>query len=159
MLSFSQSGESLMIEWPKEGKWKVGSSQENEKMHMLEIIHEDESLENWTEMGTMMSLKAVRIDDIEKVMTLMYQQSKQNAPDAKLTFIEKKDDAKYPWILFSIEAPAFKNNPKPESQIWYCIQGEKTLYNNFIAFKKASISKDEVKKWSKIFKTSKIVSQ
>jgi hypothetical protein len=152
-------GEQLMIEWPEEGKWKVGSSQENSKTHMLEIIHGNESIENWTELGTMMSLKGVKIDNIEKVMALMFQQSRQNAPDAKLTLIEKKISTEYPWILFTIEAPAFKNDPNPESQIWYCVQGKETLYNNFIAFKKASISNEDVKKWSKIFLASKIVSQ
>jgi tetratricopeptide (TPR) repeat protein len=56
-----QTGESLMLNWPESENWKIGSSQENEQMAMLELIHANETIENWTEFGSMMSIKEQRI--------------------------------------------------------------------------------------------------
>jgi tetratricopeptide (TPR) repeat protein len=154
-----QGGESLLLDWPERENWKLGNSQENEQMAMLELIHANETLENWTEMGTMMSIKGVKNLPMEKAMNLMYDQAKQNSPKAKLTFIEKDETAEYPWIIFTIESPNFKNDKRPESQLWYVVQGKTSLYTNFRAVKKASIPTDLKDKWIEFFKTGKVVSK
>lgn len=152
-----QEGESLMLDWPESENWKLGSSQENEQMAMFELIHSNETLENWTEIGTMMSIKGVQNLSMHKAMNLMYTQAKQNSPKAKLTFLEKDEKAEYPWIIFTIEAPGFKNDKRPESQLWYIVQGKISLYTNFRAIKKASIPADLKDKWISFFKTAKVV--
>ena len=73
-------------------------------MHMMELIPGDEQIEEWTIMGTMMSIKGAKNVPMEKVMNLMYDQTKQNAPDATLTLIEKNESGKNPWVIFKIEA-------------------------------------------------------
>lgn len=150
-------GESLMLDWPDSENWKMGSSQENDQMVMIELIHSNETLDNWTEIGTMMSIKGAKNIPMDKAMNLMYEQSKQNAPNAKLTFIEKDETVEYPWIIFTIEAPYFKNDKNPESQLWFIIQGKTSLYTNFRAIKKESIPYDLKEKWIQFFKTGKIV--
>lgn len=150
-------GESLMLDWPESENWKLASSQENEQMSMVELIRSNETLENWTEMGTMMSIKGVQNLPMDKAMNLMYDQAKQNAPKAKLTFLEKDEKAEYPWIIFTIESPAFKNDKRPESQLWYVVQGKTSLYTNFRAIKMASIPADLKDKWVSFFKTGKVV--
>jgi tetratricopeptide (TPR) repeat protein len=152
-----QGRESLMLDWPESENWKLGSSQENEQMAMFELIHSNETLENWTEMGTMMSIKGVQNLPMDKAMNLMYEQAKQNAPTAKLTFLEKDEKAEYPWIIFTIESPGFKNDKRPESQLWYVVQGKTSLYTNFRAIKKATIPGDLKDKWVSFFKTGKVV--
>ncbi len=37
-LKAQQKGENLKIVWPEEYKWKVGSNQENEQMHLMELV-------------------------------------------------------------------------------------------------------------------------
>ena len=152
-----QLGESLSLHWPEDENWKIGSKQENEQMDMLELIHSDETLENWTEFGSMMSIKGAKNIPMDKAMNLMFEQSKQNSPKAKLTFIEKDESVEYPWIIFTIESPSFKNDKTPESQLWYVVQGKTSLYTNFRAVKKAEIPEDLKEKWIKFFKTGKIV--
>ena len=64
----------------------------------------------------------------------------------------------FPWIIFKIETPKFKTDDKgPESQLWYIVQGETSLYTNFRAIKEKEISKDLETKWVKFFKKGKIV--
>jgi hypothetical protein len=157
--SAGQGQENLKIIWPEEYKWKVGSNQENESMHMLELIPGDEKIEKWTIMGTMMSIKGARNIPMDNAMNLMYDQAKQNAPDASLTLIEKNDTAKNPWIIFKIEAPRFKNDKRPESQLYYIVQGESSLYSNFVALKEKKLSDEFVNKWKAIFKSSELVIQ
>jgi tetratricopeptide (TPR) repeat protein len=152
-----QKGESFMLDWPESENWKLGSSQENEKMAMMELIHSDETLEKWTEFGYMMSIKGVQNLPMDKAMNLMFDQAKAKAPKAVLTFIEKDETAEFPWILFTIESPSFKNDKTPESQLWYIVQGKTSLYTNFRAVKQATVPDDLKEKWIKFFKAGKVV--
>ncbi len=154
-----QGGESLMLNWPDEENWKVGDDQENETQHILDLIHSNETIDKWTELGNMTSIKGVKGIPVDKAMNLMYEQSKQQAPKAKLTFIEKDENSEYPWIIFTIESPSFKNDKTPESQLWYIVQGKQALYTNFRAIKQATIPTELKDKWIKFFKTGKIVNK
>ena len=152
-----QQGESLALDWPDSENWKVGDDQENAQQHVIDLIHSDETLEKWTELGNMTSLKGMKGVPMDKAMNLMFEQAKQNSQKAKLTFIEKNEQTEFPWIIFTIESPNFKNDKTPESQLWYIVQGKQGLYTNFRAVKKPII-KDELKeKWIKFFKSGKIV--
>lgn len=154
-----QLGESLMLDWPESENWKAGSNQENEQMAMIELIHANETLENWTEMGNMMSIKGAKNIPMDKAMNMMFDQAKKNSPKAKLKFIEKDESIEYPWIIFTIEAPNFKDDKRPESQLWYVVQGKSSLYTNFRAVKQATIPADMQQKWIKFFKTGKVVNK
>jgi tetratricopeptide (TPR) repeat protein len=151
------AGESLKLEWPANENWKVGSNQENDQMRMIELIHADETFENWTEIGTMMSIKGALNLPVDNAMNMMFEQSKKNYPKAKLTFIEKNETVEYPWIIFTIELPSSKNNKTPESQLWYIVQGKTALYTNFRAVKQDTVPADLKDKWTKFFKTGEIV--
>lgn len=154
-----QRGESLMLYWPENENWKVGADQENEQTHTLDLIHSNETIDNWTELGNMTSIKGVKNVPMDEAMNLMFDQAKQNSPKAKLTFIEKDESVQYPWIIFTIESPNFKNDKRPESQLWYIVQGKTSLYTNFRAIKKATIPTDLKDKWIKFFKTGQIVNK
>ena len=157
--SNGQGQENLKIVWPEEYKWKIGSNQENETMHMMELIPGKEKIEKWTILGTMISIKGATNVPMDKAMNMMYDQAKQNAPDATLTLIEKNETAGNPWVIFKIEAPRFKNDKRPESQLYYIIQGQTSLYSNFVALKEKKLSDDFVSKWKEIFKASELVTQ
>lgn len=157
---FSQNKiENLMVNWPEEYKWKIGTNQEDETVHFVELVPEKESIDNWTIIGTMMSLKNVTSMPMDKAMNLFFDQTKSNAPEAKLTLIEKNETGKNNWVLFKVEVEKYLDDPKPESQIYYIIQGESSLYVNLVGIKEKKISNAFEKKWITIFKGSKIVFQ
>ena len=154
------SGESLMLDWPDNENWKVGDDQENAQRHVIDLIHSNETIDNWTELGNMTSIKGITTKiPMDKAMSYIFDKAKQESPNAKLTFIEKDENVEYPWIIFTIEAPGFKNDKRPESQLWYIIQGKQALYTNFRAIKQDRIPDDLKEKWTKFFKTGKIVSK
>lgn len=151
--------ENLKIVWCEEYKWKIASNQEDATTHFLEIIPGKDKIEKWTMLGTMMSLKNTKITKTEQVVEMYRQSSLKESPKAKLTVLESNDTAKNIWVLFKIETPSFSNDPNPESQLFYAIQGEATLYINFIAVKEKTLSNDFVTKWTKVFKGSELVYQ
>ena len=155
--TMSDSLESLAIDWPDEENWKLGSSQENEKMVLIELIREGDTIDNWYDFVNMMSIKGLKTTNLNGIMNMMFAQTKQNSPQAELTFIEKNTETQYPWIIFKIECPSFLDDNKPESQLWYVIQGNTSLYTNFRAIKEKKITDEQVKEWSDIFKASKFV--
>lgn len=150
-------GENLMMKWPDEENWKIADSYDKSDVSMLTLIHSTETLENWTEIGTMIAIRKVRGMQVDSAMHLVYRKALLNSKDAKLTFIQKDEHAKYPWIIFTIESSSFTNDPKPESQIWYVVQGDDALYTNFFALRNATFPEDQKKKWVEIFKMSEIV--
>ncbi|MBD1391970.1 hypothetical protein [Mucilaginibacter glaciei] len=155
----AQTTETLKIAWPGEYNWKVGSNQKTSAANMIELIPGKETLTNWTIMATMMSYKNMKVPVISKVPPMLFAQTKKNAPLAKLTVIEQGVKSGRQWILYKIESPSFKNSPKPESQLYYVIQGDKTLYVNFVALKSATFPTVYVFKWTNVFKASQIVNQ
>jgi len=74
-----------------------------------------------------------------------------------LKFIEKKDTTEFPWILFTIECTAYEDDNTAESQLWYIIQGNTSLFTNFRAIKQATLPEATKKRWIDFFKGGKIV--
>ena len=144
---------------------------------MFEIIHENETIDNWTELGCMMSIKGAKNVSMDTAMNNMYKSAKINASETKLTFIEKNENTEYPWIIFTLETMSYnkktgndshngiildeslKNKKRVESQLYYIIQGKSDLYVNFWAVNKATIPADLKEKWVKFFKTGKVVNK
>lgn len=148
----------LIVPWPE--TWKIGSEQKNHTMKMVELIPNNETIDKWTIIGTTQTyttFKGLGNSSIESVMNTTFNEAKKNAINPTLTLIDKKEDGKNPWILFKIEAAGFKNDNTPESQLYYVVVGDNTLYSNFVAIKVATLSKEFLTHWTNIFKLSQFV--
>ncbi len=152
--NFTKAQENLKIAWPAEYKWKIASDQKSGNTRMVELVPGNESMNNWTIIGTMVSMMGSTSVSVEQTMNMTYNQTLKNAPRAKLTMIEKGIRSGSAWILFRIESPKFNNSPTPESQLYYIIQGKKALYSSFVAVKQPSLGVLFVEKWVKVFKNS-----
>lgn len=149
--------ESIVLNLPEDENWKIGDDQDSKEIRVLDYVHANETINNWTELINTTVVKGVKDAKMDMVMNLMSEQSKKNSPDAKLTFIDKDEKAEFPWIIFTVESPRFNNDPNPESQLWYIVQGKQALYNNFRAIKKAIIPNELKEKWVAFFKSAKVV--
>lgn len=99
--------ESLRIEWPDEYQWKIITNEENEELHVLEIIPGKDSVETWTILGQMMSIKNMLNADVEKIAHIMHEELMHSAAKARMQILQKDITEKsHPvWILYSIEQP------------------------------------------------------
>ena len=145
--------QNLKILWPEEYQWKIISNNENNTEHTIELIPGKEEPDKWTMLGMMSSFKNTIVPNVEIIIKIYEEATLKESPLAKLTILEKSKEGDGIWVLFKVESPSFPNDPKPESQLWYVIQGEKTLHSMFIAKKEKTLSKEFIKKWSKVFKS------
>ncbi|MBI4646845.1 MAG: hypothetical protein HY738_09695 [Bacteroidia bacterium] len=148
--------EAFILNWDDIGKWNIIRQQQDGDITMIELIQEGEILENWTEMGTLISTKGVFNISLDESMNMTYEIVKKECPNNKLTFIEKDELGEYPWILFKIECSSYEKTESSESQIYYTVFGKKALYNCVIAFKESTISEETKIKWVNFFRSGKI---
>ena len=151
--------EVFVLNWPQKENWKQQTPQENDKMKFVEFLRNNETFENWTEIGTMITYKGITGEDVEFRAQSMYQITKEKCPQAKFTIIEMDKKIEYPWIIFSTECPVSDETKTPESQLWYLVQGNASLYLCDRAVKQKFLPKDKLLNWTKFFKTAEIVSK
>lgn len=150
--------ETLKIFWPKEYNWKIGSNQKTATQQMVELIPGNETLKDWSIIGAMLLLKGAQ-KPLSTIPPVILSSMQKRAKNAKLLVIEQSPTNGYNWIMFKIQASGFYDSPKPESQLYYVIQGRSALFINFVAVKQATLSPLFLEKWARIFKQSKITLQ
>jgi len=128
--------EYLKIVWPEEYKWKICVNHKEEATQLIELIPDNEDSKSWTILGAMMIAKNMKISSTDQYIQAMTKSSLNESPKAKLTILERNDSTKNIWIIFKIETPSFPNDPNPESQLYYAIQGEQSFYIVSMAIKK-----------------------
>lgn len=138
-----------------EYRWKIGSNQQTATQQMVELIPGNQTLQNWSIIGSMLVLKGAR-RPLAQIPPVLLAEMQKRAKNAKLMVIEQSQTDGYNWIMFKIQASGFADSPKPESQLYYIIQGKSALFINFVAVKEASLSPLFLEKWAVIFKRSKI---
>lgn len=151
--------ETLKIDWPSDYEWMLLSNHEDEKLQVLEIIPANQTKDDWNLLGQMTVVKGQTQITMDKAKDLMFNQTKQNAPSAIATELERNEETEFPWILFKIECPKFNSDPNPESQLWYIVRTNNALYMNFVASKTDKLSPGFSDMWSHIFKQSQIVTE
>lgn len=152
----SKKIETLKIEWPEDVKWKTVASHDDKTTALKEMIPDTEKPDAWTIFATQMAFKDKKIVSTNKVVQIYKESSRQESPRANLTILEQNDSAANKFVVFKIETESFPEDPKPESQLYYAVQGESTLFVNFVAVKEKELSSDFVNKWTRIFKKSEL---
>lgn len=152
--------ESFKLYWPND--WRFEGSQLIEQGTSIRSYFQD-NYPNMNAYGGEVEIYGYGAKNIplDKIMNNMFDEAKLYYPKAKLTFIEKDESVYYPWIIFTFEIPNINFNtdktPESESQLWYIVQGKKSLYKNFRSVKQATVPSDLKDKWIKFFKTGKVI--
>ena len=156
---FGQEKEVLKVEWPEEYKMKKALDIEDEKTRFVVFVPENETMDNWTILGSLVSYKKTKVPNVDIIIKSYEETFLKEEPSAKLTILEKNDRAENIWALFKIEAPSVSKKSNLEAQLVYVIQGEDDIHNVFVMIKEKTLSQKFVKKWSKIFKEGKLVNE
>jgi len=151
--------QTLVIPFPAEYMFKVGSEENLGNMHIIQSIPESEKPDEWT---LLVNTTVVRdISDLTAIGIIeMYRKStKEEAAGAKLTIIESKQKVKNhnTYAIFKVEIPRFHYDPQPQSRLYYIVQGDNELFVNYVAIKSPTLDKAFENKWIKVFKASKLV--
>ena len=156
---FGQEKEVLKIDWPEEYKMKKALDIEDEKTRFVVFVPENETMDNWTILGSLVSYKKMKAPNVDIIIKSYEETFLKEEPSAKLTILEKNDRAKNIWALFKIEAPSISKKSNLEAQLVYVIQGEDDIHNVFVMIKEKTLSQKFVQKWSKVFKEGKFINE
>ncbi len=152
----SKEKELLKLEWPEKEGWKIASSQADEDRKIVELLKNDETYDDWTELGTTMEYRSLHGVPVEEAMNIMYDEAKKNCTSSRISVVEKNLKAKYPWIIFKVECVS---DNESESQLYQIVDGATTMYINFRAVKMKALPEKLQDKWVAFFKTASIVMQ
>ena len=154
-----QEKEVLKVEWPKEYEWKVVVDEKDGETDVIQMIPKKENENNWSILVSIMSSKSFITINEDFIKGLFESQSPTKDPLAKLTILGKSNEKENVWIIFKTEASFSTNSNSHLSQICYLLQGKSRLNSICIMKKENSLSEEFVKKWSKIFKESKLINE
>lgn len=154
-----QEKEVLKVEWPKEYEWKVVVDEKDGETDVIQMIPKKENENNWSILVSIMSSKSFITINEDFIKGLFESQSPTKDPLAKLTILGKSNEKENVWIIFKTEASFSTNSNSPLSQICYLLQGKSRLNSICIMKKEKSLSEEFMKKWSKVFKESRLVNE
>ena len=156
-ISFGQTKvERLNTEWPKDWKVIVISQDSTNRQSITQLIPNKEEIKKWSIIGNAMVLKKYKAPNLETALNIFLNGHKEESSKAKITILERNDTVKHFWALYKVETSDFPNDPIPESQLTYLIQGDTSLFMSFVIIKETVLSDDFIMKWSKILKESRL---
>jgi hypothetical protein len=147
----AQEPESLHVNWPLEYKWKSTVVTDNKQVHTVDLAPGAVSTDI---AGHMTSYKGVKGANLTLMSSMIFQQLKASSPSARFTLIEENDTAKNAWSIFTIESAINKKGKKPESQLYYMLQGNSAIYIVSVGMPGTVLQPAFIDKWSKIFRGS-----
>ncbi|MEO8771213.1 MAG: hypothetical protein ABI402_14055 [Ferruginibacter sp.] len=159
-IAFSQTtNERLEINWPVRDRWKLLADNKDTTSHILEYAPPNATATVWDTIIYVQTIKDIVTPNLDLILKSYTKGALKESPKAKFTVLERDDSTKNFWVIFKVETTDFPDDPIPESQLWYIIQGDNTFFVNFIAVKEKILSDNFVAYWSKVFKESKLIKE
>lgn len=151
---FKAPSEAFALDWEAAG-WKHGSTKRNEDSQLVQMIHADETMETRKEFCTILTIYDISIP-LEPFMQKLYTNTIKTAPEMQLVLLEESEVEGHSCIIFKFEGAQLERGITV-SQLLFLIQGEAALYVYTLYVPKAKISKTVEKKWTRFFKSGRIV--
>lgn len=128
--------ETLVVNWPKEGKWKAGIATTQENMTVEYYFPEGQSAQDWTEMGSVEFYPGLKDVNLMGRARFIFLGTKEACPDAEWVILNRgTNDQGQPSIAFRISCPKFLTDQSPEVQIWEIILGQTGLFTLQYSFR------------------------
>lgn len=160
--SLSNGGESIAIEWPDQEGWKVGYEQDNGSQAILETVISPETVENWTQIGTVLvtrgDVESTANFDLDVLVDALVKRAQTNARDVQ---IEKEKEG-LPGIeasrIFVIKAKDYPDGTS-ETQVQLLVKGKKSVFNIQRTKRTADLDQETIRAWVAFLKTARLTAQ
>jgi hypothetical protein len=121
--------ESLVFEWPEEGKWKSEFVHTYDKTTSEYFYPAGQSSTNWIEMGSVEIVEGKKNFNIPGTARIIYLSTQKGSPDATWDIIKKGyTETKRPFIIFEIICPDFLSGEPAQVQLWKIIAGKTSQF-------------------------------
>ena len=156
----------LEINWPEEYEWEVVDKLDKDSIYVRKIIPKGENEKNPSITCQALAIKPPDIykaDFAIKKLKGLPEELTEELPPIKTTVLEKKEESDGFWELSKIENKYHYDYRQDIFQIYseliYIRQKGNIIYRIYVLVKEKSLSEEFVKKWSKVFKESRLVNE
>ena len=157
---FGQEKEELLeINFPEEYDWNVVTNVENDDVRVIQLVPEQESKEDWSILLSYVYFKNLEKYNVELLKNIAIESYKEDAPKGRVTILGESKKNERAWVLYKIENPEFIDKKNNGALLYYTLQGDKNIHSLSVEIKEKSLSEEFVKKWSKVFKESRLVNE
>jgi len=152
-----QEGENVFINWPDEEGWRLGHKQDAGNIAVAEFVRGKETVENWTELGTMVFVRNLPNVDLDAYLTTIDEESKALCKEVR--FVIRSG---YPMVVDGRPARIFVvrckelPNGTSETQVQLIIAGRQAFYNLQRTKRDFNLDEETVRKWSAFLKTVRV---
>ena len=126
---FAQTtNERLEINWPIKDRWKLYADNKDSLNHILEYAPQNATLMLWDTIIYVQAIKNIVAPNLDHVISSYSKGALKVCPQATFTVLEKDETSKNFWVIYKVEAPNYPNDPIPESQLCFIVQGDNTFF-------------------------------
>jgi hypothetical protein len=140
-------GENPLLD-PLGGDWQIGHKQARGGTSIIEFVHAGESVQNWTELATLLSMdegKGMNLDEYVARVRAQMQTRCPRGPSVRV--LSKKSVSGLPARLIAVECRAYANG-SPESFVQMAVAGRQALYSLQLARKVGRLDAPTVTRFS-----------
>ena len=141
--------EEYTMEWPDTSGYKASDTTKVFNAILMRFTKGKETVNNWTEMGSILTNKGVTNVPLEDAMKNVMNEVMATCPQAQLTMLEKNEDDEFAWIQFVIECPA-------KSTVYQLTQGNINQYIVSVSMKTPNIDEDTRSAWKELLNKGKV---
>lgn len=145
--------ENLLYNLPK--NYKVGFQTKKNGMVMTELIPQQESINQWTEMVTAQIFLGLKTLSPEQFQTRMETLWSKACPNAQFATVTQGEENGYAFLIWMQMCPLNQTTGKPENTWFKAIKGNDSFYVVQKAFT-YDPSKEEVVTWMHYFQSVKV---
>uniref|UniRef100_Q07KS1 Uncharacterized protein n=1 Tax=Rhodopseudomonas palustris (strain BisA53) TaxID=316055 RepID=Q07KS1_RHOP5 len=145
--------ENLLVTVPK--GFKVGFTKKSDQQMITEMVPENESVENWTEIVTVQIFYNLRDVPPAQYRARLEKAGAEACPGASFAKIKDGTEQLYPMVSWSQRCPLNKQSGKPEFTWFKVVQGRDSFYVVQKAFK-AEPTERQLKAMAKFFDSSRV---
>ena len=121
-------GENPLLE-PLGGNWEIGYQQRRGGTTIIEFVHAGETVRNWTELATLLSLDEGKGMDIDAYVERVRASLKARCPGGpSVKVLSKRRVSDLPARLLVVECRAYASGA-PESFVQMAVSGRQALYS------------------------------
>lgn len=141
--------ELIKIALPVDPKWKIILDNDDSTMHFKQLLPVGETTDHWTTVISFISDKKSGNESLKSILARYSTQMKQTCKSPKYTLLSQSETS----ALFKVEC----TDDDPESNLCYLVRGTTRWHILDFAIHQGTLPEAEAKKWTEIFRQSKIV--
>ncbi|WP_292008367.1 hypothetical protein [Chryseobacterium sp.] len=154
---YAQKKDSLQFNLPSKYNFQLAEKQENDQMIMMEYIPKGQNWDNYDIIVTKLTIKNGARVPLQAFFDNQSKLVESKTENLRVKELSRNKENEREYILFTMEADAYKGSNTTESQVYYLTKGEQDVFICISAIKEKNLPGKFIDEWSKVFLQSQII--